>query len=324
MAKVLVTGATGLVGSNVCLAAKERGWIPRALVRQGSRLDELQALGAEFAWGDIRNADEMQAAAAGVDFVVHTAALVPSGAPTPPSEFEAINDLGTRNVLEAARRQGARRFVYFSTGIHNDDGALVPPERLAEPYAATKAAGFRTTQAAVDEGYEAVTICPGAVIGPAPTLGRAVEPPGFNARIILAIQGKIDSFPAFYIAPVLAHDVARATLDALEHGRPGEVYFTFGRQLDAVELMNQACETAGVAHRVRALSEDELKSDEVQKRWGTAISRVAREAIEARKAGATEPPPLHQLTVERLGYRPADIATTIRTTVKWMQEHGMV
>jgi nucleoside-diphosphate-sugar epimerase len=324
MTIVLITGATGLVGSNVCLAAKSRGWTPRALVRQGSRTSELEAVGAEFAWGDIRNPDEMQRAAEGVDYVVHTAALVPGGPPASPADFEAINDLGTRNVLDAARRQGARRFVYFSTGIHEADGALVPPEKLREPYAATKAAGFQATQDAVAEGYEAVSICPGAVIGPAPTLGRAIEPPGFNSRIVLAIQGSIESFPPFDIAPVLGYEVASATLDSLEKGRPGEVYFTFGPRIDAVDLLNEACIAAGVKHRVRALTEDELLSEDVQKRWGTAISRVAREALQDRRDGRPEPPPLHALTVERLDYKPSDARATIHTTVRWMQESGLL
>jgi|KBSSwiStaDraftv2_1062776.scaffolds.fasta_scaffold23067_4 nucleoside-diphosphate-sugar epimerase len=324
MTTILVTGATGLVGSNICQAARNRGWTPRALVRPGSRLDELQALGAEFAWGDIRNAEEMQAAAKGADYVAHTAALVPGGAPAELAEFEAINDLGTRNVLNAARSAGARRFVYFTTGIHNADGSLVPPERLAEPYAATKAAGFRAVEQAVDEGYEAVTICPGAVIGPAPTLGRAVEAPGFNSRIILAIHGEIETFPPFNITPVLGYDVARATLDALERGRSGEVFDTSGLQMDAVELMNRGCEVAGVPHRVRALTEEELGSEAVQKRWGTAISRVAREALQARRAGETKPSSLHPLTVERLNYEPTSLADTVRTTVQWMQQHGLV
>jgi dihydroflavonol-4-reductase len=227
-------------------------------------------------------------------------------------------------VLDAARRGGAKRFVYFSTGIHEEDGSLLPPERLAEPYAATKAAGFRATQAAAAEGYGAMTICPGAVIGPAPTLGRAVEPPGFNARIVLAIHGQIDTFPPFLIAPVLAHDVAIGTLAALERGRPGEVYFTFGPQIDAVELLSGGCEAAGVAHRVRALTEEELASDEVQKRWGTAISRVAREALQARKAGPVESAPLHRLTVERLDYRPTPVPEVIRSTVAWMQANKLV
>jgi len=324
MTVVLVTGATGLVGSNVCLAATARGWTPRALVRDGSRIAELEALGAQFAWGDIRDGDAMQRATEGADYVVHTAALVPGGAPAPLQDFEAINDVGARNVLAAARKHSVRRFVYFSTGIHEADGSLVPPEKLREPYAATKAAGFQATQDAVADGYDAVTICPGAVIGPAPTLGRAVEPPGFNSRIILAIEGKIESFPPFNIAPVLGYDVATATLDALERGRPGEVYFTFGPEIDAADLLSTACEAAGVPHRVRPLTEEELLSEDVQKRWGTAIARVARDALQARRDGAPDSRPLHALTVERLGFQPSDPKAAIRTTVGWMRETGLV
>jgi nucleoside-diphosphate-sugar epimerase len=324
MPTVLVTGATGLVGSNICLAVKERGWTPRALVRSTAYRAPLEALGAEFATGDIRDRDAMIAAAEGCDHIIHTAALVPSAAPAELGDFVSINVEGTRNVLAAARANAIKRSINFSTGIHDQDGSLVPEERLREPYAATKATAFRDTQAAAAEGLNVATICPGAVVGPAPTGARAIEPPGFNGRFVLAIKGQIESFPAFYIEPVLSKDVAIAAVAALERGAAGDVYFTFAEQVDTVTMFNLVCEAAGVSHRVRALSEEELESQETLRTWGTAVARVAREALEARRAGRTTAPPAtgSVRTRELLGIELSGPKTVAEVTATWMRQQG--
>jgi dihydroflavonol-4-reductase len=323
--RVLITGATGLIGSAVARTARERGLEARALVRPGSRTAELEALGCTVVRGDVTSAEDLLRAAEGVDHIVHAAGLVPGGVAATLADFESVNVVGTRNVVRAARAHGVRRTVTFTTGIHRPDGSLLPPERLGEPYAATKAVAFTELQEAVAEGFDAVIVSPGATIGPAPTLARAVAPPGFNSRIVLAIRGGLDAFPAFRIPPVLAADVARATVDALELGRPGEVYMTGGESTDTVELFNLACEAAGVPHRVRALTEEELATESVRERWGSAIARVAAETLAAKRAGTDAPrPPLHPLTVERLGYTPADARTAVETTVRWLREEHLV
>jgi uncharacterized protein YbjT (DUF2867 family) len=64
MTTVLVTGATGLIGSNICAAALEQGYEVRALVRDQARADELEALGVEIFRGDIADRATVLAAAA--------------------------------------------------------------------------------------------------------------------------------------------------------------------------------------------------------------------------------------------------------------------
>jgi nucleoside-diphosphate-sugar epimerase len=324
MPTVLVTGATGLVGSNVCLSARENGWTPRALMRSDAYREPLAAFGTEFAPGDIRDPDALVAAAKGCDYIVHTAALVPTATTTDRNEFVAINVDGTRNVLAAARANGVRRVVSFSTSIHEEDGSLQPAERLVEPYAATKSAAFRDVQAAVADGLDAVTIVPGAVVGPAPTGQRAVEPPGFNARFVLALAGKIESFPGFYIEPVLAKDVGKAAIAALERGKAGEVYFTYAEKVDTVDLFNLVCEAAGISHRVRRLTEAELESDETLRTWGTSVARFALEAMHARRAGRAAPEHAagSQRTQAALGMSFSSPQTVAKTTAEWMREQG--
>src|SRR4051794_27262052 len=102
MAKtVLVTGATGFLGSHVARQLAERGDEVRVLVRKTSVLDRLDGLPVEIHYGDVTDRESVFAAAKGVDGVIHCAATVELGAKDPTPMFD-INVGGTLNVLEAA------------------------------------------------------------------------------------------------------------------------------------------------------------------------------------------------------------------------------
>lgn len=111
--RVLVTGATGLVGSHAAARFGEDGWRVRALVRPGSRTRFLEGLGAEMVLGDVTEPDSFSGAAEGCDVVVHAAAHLGSAAPW--EHFRRVNVDGTRHVLTEAIRAGCRRFVHVSS-----------------------------------------------------------------------------------------------------------------------------------------------------------------------------------------------------------------
>lgn len=99
--RVLVTGATGFLGSHVARRLSERGDDVRVLVRTTSDRSRLDGIDLEYAEGDVTDADSVDAAVDGVDLVVHCAAMVEFG-PRDPSFLEAVNVGGTRHVLGAA------------------------------------------------------------------------------------------------------------------------------------------------------------------------------------------------------------------------------
>jgi len=109
--KVLVTGASGYVGTTVVKALVESGYYVRALTRPTSKIAPLQQLGVEVFLGDIRQLEDVQAASSGMDVIVHAAAGMKGSA-------EAMVDTcvrGTQNVAEAAAEQGVRRIIYISS-----------------------------------------------------------------------------------------------------------------------------------------------------------------------------------------------------------------
>lgn len=326
MSTVLVTGATGLIGSNVCAELLADGMQPRALVRKGSDASLLEALGVEIARGDIAEAADVRVAAQGCEFCIHTAALVVGGPRHPDSEYDAVNITGARNVLDAAAAAGLRRTVMYSSSAAfersrtvDDEEEPVPTSDVGDPYARTKWAAYQLTMERVAAGLDAVTLLPGATVGPAPTLGRAVEAPGFNSRVILAVQGKITEMPSGVITLVLARDVARASVSALTRGVAGEMYLAYGRPEEvthASTFLSMACERAGVANRVRRMTVEELQRPEVLERFGPAILRTAM----------SQPDPVfrNRRTVERLGHKPGTLANVVNETVDWMLANHLI
>src|SRR5260370_22922453 len=99
MSQVLVTGASGLVGANVCRLLIKRGQTARALVRSRSGTEPLAAIGAELADGDVTDADSLRRAASGMDAVVTSAALI-GGPGQDRDAVWKVNALGTRSVLD--------------------------------------------------------------------------------------------------------------------------------------------------------------------------------------------------------------------------------
>src|SRR5207245_11582999 len=112
---VLVTGGAGPLGTHVLDALRARGERPRALVRERSR-DGVEALGAEAVVGDVTDASSWQRAAAGVQAIIHAAALVASHDSF--DEFSRVNVGGTRLAIEAARRTGARLIHISSVAVY--------------------------------------------------------------------------------------------------------------------------------------------------------------------------------------------------------------
>lgn len=145
----LVTGGAGFIGSNLCDAIVEMGYTVRCLdnLSTGSYDNIAHLEGNErftFIKGDIRELDTCMEACKGVDYVLNQAAWgsVPRSIEMP-LLYEEINIRGTLNMMEAARQNGVKKFVYASSSSVYGDHPVLPKKEGAEghvlsPYALTK------------------------------------------------------------------------------------------------------------------------------------------------------------------------------------------
>jgi nucleoside-diphosphate-sugar epimerase len=112
--KVLLTGATGKVGSRLAMRLAERSHHVRALVRDPARAAHLLGARTELAQGDLLDTPSLARAVDGVDTVIHCAAFF-RGATA--EQAEAVNDLGTQHLASAARAASVKRFIFTGTGL---------------------------------------------------------------------------------------------------------------------------------------------------------------------------------------------------------------
>lgn len=159
--RILVVGATGFLGTEICRRLADKGMPLRALVRETSdsaRVDALRALGAEIVIGDLRDRESLDRACAGVDVVFSTAtSIIREG------EISAVDGQGQLNLVDAAREASVARFVYISfeelgTGAPLEQAKRAVEERLRESgitYTILRAGLFHETWLTPATGFDA-------------------------------------------------------------------------------------------------------------------------------------------------------------------------
>jgi NADH dehydrogenase len=138
---ILVTGATGLVGGSVCHRLVAAGQPVRALVRETSAADRVQALrdsGVQTVTGDVRDPASLLAACDGVDVVVSTISSMPFAYVPGVNDIATTDTTGMRSLLDASLAAGVKRFVYTSFSGHIDgDFPLRHAKRQVEQWVMT-------------------------------------------------------------------------------------------------------------------------------------------------------------------------------------------
>jgi uncharacterized protein YbjT (DUF2867 family) len=149
---ILVTGGTGFVGPKIVHALRAEDRAVRCLVRDPDKARDLAAWGCELAQGDVTDPESIRRAVEGCEVVVHLVAIIQGK----PEDFERIMTRGTRNVVEAAKAAGVRRFVLMS--------ALGTSEETRElaPYFRSK---WEMEQAVKSSGLEHVIVRPSFIFG---------------------------------------------------------------------------------------------------------------------------------------------------------------
>jgi nucleoside-diphosphate-sugar epimerase len=329
MKSILVTGATGLIGSNVCSQLAERGAKPRSLARDAASNDaqQLRKIGVDVASGDISELKGVLAAAEGTDGIIHCAAMLGRPGASIPEGF-STNVLGSINVYTAAVMLGGLPVVQVLTSTFFDmwDKTLTERSPLDllfrnnDPYSVTKRLGFTEGVARVAEGQDIRFMIPGAAYGPSICQQHAMIRPGFNDRIASAIHGNLTEQIPLPVPFTFVRDCASVCIAALEKGARGQRYIAMGRQVDVRTIAascNRACELAGVPNRVRDVPKDKLDDPDVVKKYGQTLCTLGKRSY---------PQPFFdtRCTEEHLGYVPTPLDDGLNATIAWMRTHDII
>ncbi len=130
---ILVTGATGFIGSHLVEALIDKGYEVYGLFRDSKKSDFLRRLGAKPVYGDLLNKDSLKKALTNVDIVFHLAAALHANTKSKKRFFD-VNVLGTKNLIEACLESEVKRFLHCSSvGVHGVTKKLANENSPCEP-----------------------------------------------------------------------------------------------------------------------------------------------------------------------------------------------
>jgi dihydroflavonol-4-reductase len=243
---VLVTGASGFLGSAIANVARNAGYRVRVLIRPSSPRTNIHPRD-EVAVGDLCNRASVAAALRGVRYLIHTAADYRLWAPSP-DEIVRNNVEGTRIMMEEALYAEVERVVYTSSvatialdgGGPADESQPLHESKAIGAYKKSKVIAERLVERMVGQfGLPAVTVNPSTPIGP-----RDVKPTPTGRIIVEAAAGRMPGFVDTGLNLAHVDDVAAGHLAALQRGRIGERYILGGENVDLRTML------ADVAHIV--------------------------------------------------------------------------
>ena len=324
--KVLVTGADGFLGNNIIRELLNRGLEVRAFLQEGRTVKTLDELSIEKFYGDLLNAGEVEKAADGCDYIIHTAANT-SIWPLRSEIVRQVNYNGTLNIIKAALKAKVKRLVSIGSANSFGNGTISDPGNEETPSTASKFgldyidSKLQAQRAIIDHvknhGLDAIIINPTFMLGPYDTK------PSSGELLLALYHQKIPGYTSSGRNFIHVKDVATAACNALSMGRSGECYIMANENL-TYKAFNQ-------------MVADELNVKPprlfIPKPFILAYGLIS-EAI----AFVTSKPPLVSYTVARLGnetnyytaakaVKELDLPQTpiriaIREAFDWFKENG--
>jgi nucleoside-diphosphate-sugar epimerase len=253
MGKTLVTGATGFTGLNLCRRLVQDGEEVVAFVRSTNKTDALKLLGVECRQTDIKNPKEVLDNFYGIDMVYHIAAAYRTEH-SDHDEFRQVNVEAARNLLEAAKATGVKRFVHCSTvGVQgridhppaDEDYRLMPGDH----YQASKLEGELLARSYFSSGLPGVVFRPVGIYGPGDTRFLKLFRPINKGYFVMIGSGRV-----LYHLTYIDDLVRGIVLCGRKSEALGEVFTLGGEKYTTIrELVNLISDVLGKPHPRRRI-----------------------------------------------------------------------
>jgi len=324
---VLVTGATGFVGSAIARALLAHGHPVRVLVRPSSNRANLMGLDLAIVEGDIRDARVLVSAMRNVRYVVHAAADYRLWTRDPHTLIEN-NVVGTRTVMQRALAAGVERIVYTSSvatlalrphGEPADETRRVAAQDAVGAYKRSKVLAEREVETMIaHDRLPAIIVHPSTPIGP-----RDIRPTPTGRIIVEAASGRMPAFVDTGLNLVHVDDVAQGHVAALQRGEIGARYILGGENVSLADMLREIARATGRRPPTIKLPRRLLyPAALVTEAMATLTGRepfLTRDGLRM----ARDPMYFTSARAEReLGYRSRGYAEGVRDAIDWFAHMG--
>ena len=319
-----VTGASGHLGANLVRALVLRGWQVRVLVHRRTRA--LDGVDVERVSGDILNKESLGQAFTGVDVVFHLAARI-SIVNRDRRQVEAVNIVGTQNVVDACMAAGVKRLVHTSSfhahrqepldEVLNESRPLLCSGNFP-PYDHSKAEAEKIVSEAISKGLDAVIVNPTGMIGP-----YDFQPSHFGIALLAMAKGRMPIIVDAGLNWVDNRDVAEGMVRACEFSKTGERYIFGGHWAKLADIARQVSCIAGCRPPRLVLPLWVAKAGApLMATWDRIrgkrqlITSISMKELESNSRVS------HAKASQELGYKPRPLCDTLVDTLDWFHDNG--
>lgn len=249
MKKVIVTGANGFLGSNLCKKLIQHGYDVSVLVRKNSDISELTGLQLNYFYGDVNDPASLNAAFKNHHYVMHLAGLI-SYKKYDRKKMYQVNVVGTENVINSCIENKIEKLLFLSSVVTigarfrpkvlNEDSAF-KLKRLDLGYFETKLEAEQKVIANAQAG-RLFAVC----VNPSTIYGFADAKKGSRKNQIKVAQGKFPFYTGGGVNVISVDDVTDGIILALEKGANGERYILANENLTIKELFKMIAHSANV------------------------------------------------------------------------------
>ncbi len=325
MKRAFITGANGFLGLNLVEQLTTAGWQVVGLCQPGTPLAFIQRFSAEIVEGDILDPGSLDAVMPeGLDAVFHTAASTSVWSRRNALQTR-VNVEGTKNVVDACARRGAKRLVHTSTwntfGLEHGEISEETPQTGGASwvnYIRTKFLAEEEVRNAIRAGLEAVMLNPSHIMGryDARNWGRVFR---------MVETGQLPGIPDTRGSFCHAEAVAKAHIAAAERGSIGDNYLLPGVEASFAAVIGIIGELTGKPVPKRTIPVPLLKlAAHVKVGIGILRNREPDLTPEGLELILNDARIVSRKAEEELGYRPVPLRAMLEDCFDWMKSEGLL